>query len=114
MTTEPKSAPKISDALGEFLHDLDGIKSAEQIACPLIQTLAKKASQEYKILVSEFRTETETEVAEITLSVPVDRIGEFKRVQRRGQLTNSAINQTPRALLVAMISSFDAYLARLL
>ena len=114
MALESKTTPNISDALSEFLHDLDGIKSAEQIACPLIQTLAKQSSDELEKLVDEFRSETDDESQEVTFFVPVERNREYRTIQRRQKLTNSAIYQTPRALLVAMVSSFDAYLARLL
>jgi len=114
MTSETASEPRISDALAEFIHDLDGIGSAEQIACPLIQNLAKHSSEEFEKLVNQFRSETNDESQEITFFVPVDQYREYRTLKRRQKLTNSAIYQTPRALLVAMVSSFDAYLARLL
>ncbi len=114
MTSEIASGPRISDAVAEFLHDLDGIKSAEEIACPLIQTLAKQCDEEFTKLVHELRSETNDESDEVTIFVPLARNNEYQKLQRRQRLSNSAIYQTPRALLVAMVSSFDAYLARLL
>ncbi|TWU44490.1 hypothetical protein [Rubripirellula reticaptiva] len=114
MEAESDSRIKISDAVGKFLHDLDGIKSAEEIACSLIQVLAKQSGDKYEKLLVEFGTETDEESEESTILVPVERDKEFRDAQRQRNLTNSAIYQTPRALLVAMVSSFDAYLGRLL
>lgn len=114
MATEPKADPTISYAIAQLLHDLEGIKSAERIACPLIQALANKAAAEYQAIVDEFRTEIAGDSDDRTFYVPVERNHEFRIIQRKHKLSNSAIYQTPRALLVAMVSSFDAYLARLL
>ena len=114
MESASESGPKISDAIAEFLHDLDGIKNAEQIACPLLQALANRSGEEHQNLINELRTETDDQSKEVTFFVPVERNREYHAVRRRHKLADSAIYQTPRALLVAMVSSFDAYLARLL
>jgi len=114
LSTSAKPKPTIVDAVSEFIHDIDGIKSAEQITCTLLQTLAKKSTKEFNHLSNEFKVDSEEESNELTFHVPLEHHKKFRELRRRQKLTNSAIYQTPRALLVAMVSSFDAYLGRLL
>jgi hypothetical protein len=112
--TEPTVSHSIDDAVAEFIHDIDGIRSAEQIACPLIQALAKRYSDDFSNLVNGFKTKGIEDADDETILVPVANDKEFRKLRRRREVTSSAIYQTPRALLVAMISAFDAYLGRLL
>lgn len=113
MTENLKSSPPIADAVSEFLHDLEGIKSAAQIVCPLIQKLAHETSKELQQVVEPFRVKSEDNGRE-TYLVPFAADKIFRGIRRNHKLTCSAFVQTPRALFVAMVSAFDAYLGRLL
>ena len=114
MSTSLSTTPTIVGAVSKFIHDIDGIKSAEEIACTLLQSLAKKSSKEFSDLSNEFKVDSEEDSEELTFYVPLEHNKQFRKLRRRQKLTNSAMYQTPRALLVAMVSSFDAYLGRLL
>lgn len=113
MTEPPKSPPPIADAVSEFLHALEGIKSAAQIVCPLIQKLAYQNSKEFQQVAEPFRVKSEDNGREKYL-VPFAADKSFRVVRRNHKLTSSAVIQTPRALFVAMVRAFDAYLGRLL
>lgn len=111
MTTSMETAAPIADAVLEFIHDLEGIKSAEQIACPLIETLSRRTFQEFQEVADQFKVNTD---GITTFLVPFAADQAFRAVRRNHKLASSAIRQTPRALFVAMVSAFDAYLGRLL
>lgn len=113
MNEVPNASPPIAEAVSEFLHDLEGIKSAEQIVCPLIQALAHETSKEFLQIVQPFKVKSEDH-GRTTYMVPFAAEKAFRSVRRKQQLTSSAFIQTPRALFVAMVSTFDAYLGRLL
>jgi hypothetical protein len=113
MTEPPNPSPPISDAVREFLHDLEGIKSAEQIVCPLIAKLALDTSKRFHQVAEPFKVKTDDAGRE-TYMVPFAADKAFRAVRRERQRTSSAFLQTPRALFVAMVSTFDAYLGRLL
>jgi hypothetical protein len=111
MNEESAETPTIHDAVSEFIHDLEGVKSAEQIACPLIQAIANESRNRFKTFAEGFQTDTTDD--QITYRVPFESSREFRKLQRRTQRIQGAIYHTPRALLVAMVSAFDAYLGRL-
>jgi hypothetical protein len=113
MTESVDKSPPIADAVSEFIHDLEGIKRAEQIACPLIQALAHQTSQEFQDFAVPFKVETDSDGVTKYL-VPFEADQAFRAVRRKHKLTSSAFTQTPRALFVAMVSAFDAYLGRFL
>lgn len=114
MSEDESPSLKIADAIREFIHDLEGVKSAEQIACPLIQAITKDSKEKFDEFADKFRAEPDSKEKSVTYHVPFESSREFRKLQRRLQRVNSAIYQTPRALLVAMVSTFDAYLGRLL
>lgn len=108
-------ADMIEDAVSEFIHDLEGIKSAELIACPLIQGLAIQCKEEYDKFAESLKVESSDDSSgNDSYLVPFESAKQFRHLRRQHRLTRSAILQTPRALLVAMVSAFDAYLGRLL
>lgn len=109
-----QSEPTIQKAVSEFLHDLEGVNHAVQIACPIIQTVANKTREKFDQFSEPFKKEPETEDGPAFFHVPFDSDTEFRKLRRRNETLRSALIQTPRALLVAMVSSYDAFLGRLL
>ena len=108
------SESTITSALSEFLHDLEGVNHAVQIACPIIQSAANKSQEKYTSFSEPFRQETESEDEPSVFHIPFGSDSEFRLLQRKRNTLRSALFQAPRALLVAMVSTYDALLGRLL
>lgn len=115
MAEDEVPGPTIAEAITDFTHDLEGIRSAEQIACSLISVLAGQSNKQFHEFADDFRTDDEIGPDGVaTFHVPLESNKEFRELQRKMRQVNGAMFQTPRALLVAMVSAFDAYLGRLL
>jgi len=105
----------IHDIVTELLHAIGGIKSTEEMLLPLVDMLAFQARREFDDFVTNRGIESkELEPDTVSYFVPPDLDDTFRKLRRRRVLTGNAVCQTPRALLVAMVSSFDAFLGSLL
>ena len=102
-----------------FTHDIEGVKSATQIACSLVQAVAnnsRKKFQKSQKFADDFKSEDESDDDDgVTYSCPLlQSRKEFRKLQRRLHRIQGAMCQSPRALLVALVSAFDAYFGKLL
>ncbi len=111
MNQQSEKTQTISDVVSIFIHDLEGVKSAEEIACPLIQTLSQNLNEELKVLIEPIIDSNDDSES---ISIPFDAVKKFRSLRRKNNLAHSAIRQMPRALHVAMVSTFDAFLGNLL
>ncbi|KLU07687.1 hypothetical protein RISK_000204 [Rhodopirellula islandica] len=111
-SSQPKSM--IHNAVAEFLHDLEGVNHAVQIACPIVQAASAKTRTKFEDFSEPFKKEASEEDSSPVFHVPFASDKEFRELRRRDAALRSALFQTPRALLVAMVSTYDAFLGRLL
>lgn len=113
MNTPVEESYPIAKAVAKFIHDLEGIKRAEEIIGPLLRDVNQDTAQEFVKATRQFEGEPAGNRT-VKYHVPLTSAKSFRAVVRKLALAVSAQNQTPRALFVAMVSAFDAYLGQLL
>lgn len=111
--TDPPSQ-LINRAIEKFVDRIEGIKRSEQIVMPLIGAFSKKADEAFAHFLEHEKIERKIEGTKTVFSVPLKNVAKFEELQRKCDSIDSALFQTPRALLVALVSAYDAYLGDLL
>ncbi len=81
---------------------------------PLLIYSSQKSSEKFDVFVSTSAIEKKIEEKTTIFSVPVKKITKFEELKRAQSNIDSALYQTPRALIVALVSCLDAYLGDLL
>ena len=110
----PDPTEGIRRAIGRFVSKLEGIKTSEEIVMPLLTRHGKKVGEEFDSFSKENSIEKNEEGDQISYSLNLKSYARFEELQKRRSATSSACFQTPRALFVALVSTYDAYLGDLL
>ena len=104
----------IAQSIGRYVSQLEGIKQAIQIAMPLIGAENTRATTTFEAFVTEAKIRKTEKDDSTSFSIPIAKYATFELLQRKRDALRAAYLQTPRALLVALVSSYDAYLGSLL
>jgi len=104
----------IQRILEHFLHALDGIRTSQVLLLPVLSQICVKSVEEFEEFVVSNDMKSEGEDGSIYYRVDATLDHEFRKKRRAYRQYTNAIDQTPRALFVAMFSAFDAYLGHLL
>lgn len=112
---ESRTETSIHRIVTDLIHSLEGIKSSEELVLPLLQVLASKSKEDFEKFISESEIETVASDGKSTkYFVPFDHDAKFRKHRRESRSSSNAIFQAPRALFVAMVSRYDAFIGHLL
>jgi hypothetical protein len=81
---------------------------------PIIATLSIRADRTLTKFLENKDIEREEHETKTSYSIPFDRIASFRKHEKRATELEVAFEHLPRALLVSIVSCFDAYLGDLL
>ena len=109
---EPQKA--LGQPLDRFLDKMEGIKTAYEIVVPLIAKELVSARTAFDEFVNEAGITKTKHESTTSFNVPVQKYSSFQELEKKKSSLGSALLQTPRALLVAMVSCYDAFLGDLL
>lgn len=100
--------------LDQFLHALDGIRTSQILLLPLLSKICIKTIEEFDKFVESNEMKFREDDGSVYYRVDATLDHDFREKQRTRRQYTNAMDQTPRALFVAMFSAFDAYLGNLL
>lgn len=105
----------IHEIVVSYLHALEGVKATEQAIMPLVVQVSKANEKNFNKFVSDNSIQvTEKDGGVNSYYVTAEHDEEFRRHLALSRRSNHSVYQAPRALLVAMVSRYDAFIGNLL
>lgn len=110
----PLPSERVIQAIERYTRTLKGLRTTQQITMPVIATLSLRADRTFeKFIKDNSIEEAETETSK-TFTVPFEKHSSFNRLHKRAEALDVAYQQLPRALMVSLVSAYDAFLSDLL
>jgi hypothetical protein len=114
IATPPPEIPSVGRAISRFVSEVKALKRTEEFVMPLLSAVAKRTDDSLEAFISKENIEKREENGKQIFTVPIPKVRYFERLQKQSQSYGIAFYQTPGALLVALVSRYDAYLGQLL
>jgi hypothetical protein len=102
----------ISDAVLNFVSQIDGLHATLPLAMTVIQAAARTAHRSYQAFVDQ-NCQTKQEGGDSFVHVDIDHEHRYAALKRRAKRTQTANQIVPRSFLVSLVSQYDAFLGSL-
>ena len=112
--TPPSPSERLKRSVLTFVRKMEGSKQAETVIMPLLMFAAKQTKETFEEFVREAKIDFNKEGTKWSYTVPVAKFTKFEKLKKIENDTETALFQTPRTLIVALVSCYDAYLGDLL
>lgn len=112
----PQESPskKLISALNQYAEELEAIKNSLEGVMTLFGIILKDQEAKLKEFVATHGQETKKEGETPHITLPAQRIAEYRRLNSAVRSSKSSQRLLPRNLLVALVCSYDALLGKLI
>jgi hypothetical protein len=107
-----KQQDKIGEVIAEFVEQVESLATSLPLAMVVIQGAHRASYKSYEEFIKKNCTE-ETREGEHYVGIPIEHQDRYNALKKRVRRTYMAHSVVPRSFLVSLISSYDAFLGKL-
>ncbi len=111
---DDEEKPGPAKAIDQYCGTLRGLRTTFAITVPIVAAISVKQDKAFKTFLDEHGVEKKEDEDKIVYSLPLVLADKANRLRKRKEQLDVAYFHLPRALVVSLVSAYDAFLADLL